>query len=175
MRQRSGHNHHHHHPHHPHHHHHHHHLADHEAGASERGAGHNSDPAPAQWQTPHLADGPGAPEPEAVQDADLLERAFRDGLAAAPDPTNFLRLAGVPFVGRRADGTVLRLLRVEQSASLDVGALTPHLGGGSFRYDPLPAAMTSRRDEIKLVYFDGESTVPLTLHEARALSDESVP
>lgn len=151
--------------HHYHHHGHHHHDHGH-------GPGHNVGAGDAvQWQTPHLPEGPQqAPPDDEARDLDLVEKAFRDGFATAPDPTSFLRLAGVPFAGLRADGTELRLLRVEQASSLDIGSLTPHLGGGSFRYDPLPAAMTTRRDDVRFVYFDGAATVSLTLQEARALS-----
>ena len=135
--------------------------------------GHNSHTGdPVQWQTPHLHDDHDhSPPPSGdAADLDLVEKAFYDGFAAAPDPTSFLRLAGVPFVGVRPDGTELRLLRVEQASAVDIGALTPHLGGKSFRYDPLPAAMTSRRDQIAFVYFDGSEPITLTFHEARSLS-----
>ena len=45
----------------------------------------------------------------------------------------------------------------------------PHLGGASFRYDPLPAKITSRRRRLRFVYFDGKELRPLTLGEVRAL------
>ena len=56
-----------------------------------------------------------------------------------------------------ASGATLRLLRVEIDALTDVGSLTPHLGGGSFRYDPLPANFISQRRRLRFVYFDGEN------------------
>ena len=103
-------------------------------------------------------------------DLDLVETAFLDAFPACPDPTSFLRLAGVPFTGKGKDGVVLSLLRVEADQATDVGTLTPHLGGGLFRYDPLPAAMTSRRKSLAFVYFDGGGLVRLTLAEAKGLT-----
>jgi hypothetical protein len=37
------------------------------------------------------------------------------------------------------------------------GSVTPHLGGASFRYDPLPARLVSRRRRLRFVYFDGSA------------------
>ena len=64
-----------------------------------------------------------------------------------------LRLAGTPFTTTLADGPTLRLLRVETEVVADVGAVTPPLGGGPFRYDPLPTRLVSRR-LLRFVYFD---------------------
>ena len=148
---------------HPHHHH--------EHGNDHGGIGHNGHGPARQWQTPHLPAGHPTPAPEQPEpDLDLVETAFLDAFPSAPDPTSFLRLAGVPFTGRGKDGVVLSLLRVEADQATDVGTLTPHLGGGGFRYDPLPAAMTSRRKSLTFVYFDGGGLVRLTLAEAKALA-----
>lgn len=136
--------------------------------------GHNGPPRPhTQWQTPHRPDAPVAddgktPEPH---DFDLVEAAFVQGFHAASDPVSFLRLAGVPFVSRDGDGRRLALLRVELNRTTDLGALTPALGGGEHRYDPLPASMVEHRSRLGLVYVcDGETTT-LTLAAARALPD----
>ncbi|WP_371348815.1 hypothetical protein [Ancylobacter sp. IITR112] len=136
--------------------------------------GHNHGPAPrpaAQWQTPHL---PHGPEPEehahAEADLDLVEKAFVEGFATASDPTSFLRLARIPFDAVTTEGARVSLLRVETGQTTDVGAVMPHLGGGSFRYDPLPAAMTSRRRTLRFVYFDGSAAVPMTLEQVRTLA-----
>ncbi len=118
------------------------------------------------------ADGTGGPPKPARRepDLDLVETAFLEAFPSAPDPTSFLRLAGIPFTGRGKDGVVLALLRVEAEEATDVGTLTPHLGGGGFRYDPLPAAMTSRRKTLAFVYFDGGGLLRLSLAEAKALT-----
>jgi hypothetical protein len=145
---------------------HHHHDRDHDHGP---GHNHATPPkTPAQWQTPHLPQG--APQFEAGEpDADLMEAAFIEGFASASDPTSFLRLAQVPFEGVAPDGKRLVLLRVESDAVTDLGAITPHLGGGTFRYDPLPARMVSRRVRARMVYFDGEKPRSLSLQDAKNL------
>jgi hypothetical protein len=139
------------------------------------GIGHNrpSEPGrPAQWQTPHRDGAPGGGEarPRAETDLDLIEAAFVEGFLVAGDTTSFLRLARVPFEGTAADGTKLVLLRVEVDSVVDVGSITPHLGGASFRYDPLPARMVSRRKRLRLVYFDGQKARILDLSEAMSLA-----
>jgi hypothetical protein len=132
------------------------------------GPGHNrhSHRAPVQWQTPHQPDGAKehavAPEP----DLDKVEAAFVDGFFQAPDPTSFLRLARIPFEIASGDAS-LKLLRVEIDALTDVGSLTPHLGGGTFRYDPLPSNFVSRRRRLRFVYFDGASLRALSYAELR--------
>jgi hypothetical protein len=78
----------------------------------------------------------------------------------------------VPFEGTAADGAKLALLRVEVDSVADVGSITPHLGGASFRHDPLPARMVSRRKRLRLVYFDRQKPRVIDLAEAlsRAVS-----
>jgi hypothetical protein len=146
---------------HDHGHHHHHH--------DHGGPGHNRAPerAAAQWQTPHNPGEPVAPAP-VEPDLDKVEAAFIDGFIDAPDAVSFLRLGRIPFEIIAADGIKLQLLRVEIEALADVGSLTPHLGGGSFRYDPLPESMVSHRRRLRFVYFDGEKLRPLTFTDVRA-------
>ncbi len=140
------------------------------------GIGHNqvNTPArPAQWQVLHGDPKPGSGEPcGVVTDLDLVEAAFAEGFLAAGDPTSFLRLARVPFQATTPDGAKLALLRVEIDSIADVGAITPHLGGDTFRYDPLPASMVSRRRRLRFIYFDGARLRPLTLAEIMALAPD---
>ncbi len=65
------------------------------------------------------------------------------------------------------DGTSLKLLRVEIDALTDVGSLTPHLGGGTFRYDPLPSNFVSQRRQLRFVYFDGANLRAMSYAELR--------
>ncbi len=138
------------------------------------GFGHNGHRAPTQWQTPHLPDHVPVPEAPAEPDLDLVEKSFLDAFPKISDATSFLRLAGVPFVGRTDDGRMFNLLRVEAQLVTDIGALSPGLGGGH-RYDPLPAAMVSKRETLGFVYYDGSSPVRLSLAEARALTNLTPP
>jgi hypothetical protein len=136
----------------------------------DAGLGHNRPHEPhgvAQWQAPHLDPHRPHTQPEGEPDLDQVEAAFVEGFMAASDPTSFLRLARVPFEAMAADGARLALLRVEIDAVADVGALTPHLGGASFRYDPLPARLVSKRRRVRFVYSDGRALRPLTFAAVR--------
>jgi hypothetical protein len=154
--------------------HHHPHEHDHDHGdhdhTRDHGPGHNHMHRPSQWQTPHdpAASQNTAPAPE--PDFDLVETAFVAGFSTAPDPVSFLRLARVPFTGRTAGGETLQLLRVEADEAVDVASVTPHLGGESMRYDPLPPRMVSRRRRLAFVYFDGKAARRLSFAEALALT-----
>jgi len=132
-------------------------------------AGHNAAAQIAQWQEPHR--NPGAPVAEPELDFDMVEATFAENFPRASDPTSFLRLAKIPFVGRQADGRMLRLLRVEYEEATDVGSVTPQVGGGTLRYDPLPAQMVSTRKRLRFVYEDEARLVRLSLGEARALAE----
>lgn len=137
-------------------------------------AGHNHARAPqrpAQWQLLHGEHPNEQTEhrSDVENDLDLVTAAFVEGFTTASDPTSFLRLAKVPFAATATDGAKLSLLRVEVNAITDVGALTPHLGGASFRYDPLPARMVSRRKGLNFIYFDGQRIRALDLAQARQL------
>lgn len=134
------------------------------------GASHGRNDPPAQWQTPHRPEADEPPTPDTGRDLDLVEQAFTEGFHAAADPTSFLRLSGVQFEGRDENGRRLVLLRVEQERLTDIGSITPQLGGGEFRYDPLPARLSSRRDRLRFLYFDGEQSVSLSFEQARALA-----
>ena len=137
-------------------------------------AGHNEAARVAQWQTPHHDDhdhGDPASGPE--PDFDLVEAAFAEGFPKASDATSFLRLARIPFVARHADGRVLRLLRVEYEEATDVGSLTPHVGGETLRYDPLPSQMVSTRKRLRFVYQDGTGVAHLSLGEVRGLIEDT--
>lgn len=160
-----------HHQHHPHDHHYHGHDHDHhhhDHAYPPHGPGHNlphTSRAAAQWQTPHQPGGTAA-TPAVEPDLDKVEKAFVDGFLAAGDATSFLRLARVPFEMKIGE-SILRLLRVEIDALTDVGSLTPHLGGETFRYDPLPANFVSQRRRLRFVYFDGRGLRALSYAELR--------
>jgi hypothetical protein len=152
---------------HGHHHDHHHDGEDHH---HPHGLGHNAARRPIQWQTPHDPSASQGETRAAEPDFDLVEAAFVAAFANAPDPTSFLRLARIPFTGTTAEGEVLKLLRVETEEAVDVGVISPPLGGGPMRHDPLPAKLVSRRRRLAFIYFDGTRARPLSFAEALALS-----
>lgn len=132
--------------------------------------GHNG-PGAAQWQIAHGSEKQAPPAPEAT-DLDLVEAAFCEAFPSVKDALSFLRLAGVVLEGYDAAGVRLQLLRVETQDTVDVGALTPHLGGSSFRFDPLPGRMASRRKRLAFLYFNGAGLKPLSLAAARGLTSD---
>lgn len=164
---------------HPHDHHHDHdgHDHDHDHGhhshAHEPGPGHNR-PKATQWQVLHHTHEHDS-TPPAERDLDLVETSFVEGYGRAPDPTSFLRLSSIPFVGIDAAGRRLHLLRVEIEQVTDVGAVSPLLGGSGVRYDPLPARMVSQRRKLVFVYHDGHAVERLDFAQARTLRDDSAP
>jgi hypothetical protein len=144
-------------------------------GSPAFGAGHNHARTPAgvaQWQAPHLDPSRQAQGDDAQgePDIDQVEAAFVEGFAAATDPTSFLRLANVPFEATAGDGARLVLLRVEVDLVTDVGSVTPHLGGKSFRYDPLPAALVGRRRRLRFIYRGDGGIRALEFAEVRTLT-----
>jgi hypothetical protein len=144
---------------------------DHGRSHDHGGPGHNHGHKPrnaAQWQTPHLDPREAQDHAHGGSDLDQVEAAFIEGFMVASDPTSFLRLARIPFKATAADGATLSLLRVETDVVADVGSVTPHLGGKSFRYDPLPARLVSRRRRLRFVYFDGAALRPLSFATVRA-------
>lgn len=165
--------HHHHHSAHSHHHHDRGHDHDHHHHAHQHaGPGHNRQRDAVQWQVPHRPEAEDLSPPR-ERDLDLVEATFVENFARASDPTSFLRLAGIPFVGVDASGNVLHLLRVETTDRTDIGAVVPLFGGSGVRYDVLPARMTSRRHELGFLYHDGLALVRLSFAEARKLEDRT--
>jgi hypothetical protein len=142
----------------------------HELPAAGPGHNHAHKPGVAQWQTPHLGEGAQLPHDGARTEPDLdqVESAFVEGFAAASDPTSFLRLAHVPFETTAADGGKLVLLRVEADFVTDVGSIMPHLGGETFRYDPLPAKLVTRRRRLRFIYRDDKGIRALSFAQVRA-------
>jgi hypothetical protein len=149
---------------------------DHHHHGNGAAAGHNhaTPPRAVQWQTPHLPhDHLHEDHRPHEPDLDLVEMAFVEGFAVTKDPASFLRLARIPFEAVDAEGQKLVLLRVESGATTDVGTLSPQLGGGEMRYDPLPVRMVTHRRALGFVYFDGHAPRMLTLGEVRGLTSIS--
>ena len=135
------------------------------------GAQSRAPPHAAQWQTPHLPhDRDRDDHHHHEADLDMVEKVFVESFTTSTDPTSFLRLARVPFEAIDRAGRRLQLLRVETEFNYHVGSVTPHLGGSSMRFDPLPASMVSQRRRLRFVYFDGGAARLLRLGEVRELA-----
>lgn len=159
---------------HDHHHHSHHDDFDHGADAGGGRIGHNRPKSAVQWQLAHQPhDAQPDTETPGERDLDLVEAAFVQGFDACSDPTSFLRMARIPFVGLDDAGRRLHLLRVETEHVADIGSVSPLIGGGAVRYDPLPARLVSLRRKLAFVFHDGAQIERLDLAATRALRDES--
>jgi len=133
------------------------------------GPGHNgARRQPAAWQAPSSSSGASTP---AEPDFDLVEKSFCELALVASDATSFLRLAGVPFVTRRGDEPVLRLLSYRIEHEAEVGAIAPGLGAADPVYHPLPGARVNRRQRLWFVYHSVEGVTELSLAEARGLPE----
>jgi len=146
----------------------------HHGNGASVGHNHPAPPHAAQWQTPHLPHNHDHDDHHHHEaDLDMVEKVFVESFTTSSDPTSFLRLARVPFDTTDSAGRRLQLLRIETDAITDVGSITPHLGGGPMRYDPLPASMVSQRRRLRFVYFDGSAARVLTLGDVRELAGEA--
>lgn len=140
--------------------------------------GHNSKHAETvQWQVPHTHHDHDHDHDEndigdEKRDLDLVEKAFVESFHDCSDPTSFLRMVNIPLTGTNKEGNQLHLLRVELQNTVDIGSLTPHLGGKSFNYSPLPARMVSKRDTLLFVYQTAGEIIKLSMEEAKALKQE---
>lgn len=144
----------------------------HQGNGASAGHNHGTPPHAAQWQTPHLPHNRDRDDHHHHEaDLDMVEKVFVESFTTSTDPTSFLRLARVPFEAIDRAGRRLQLLRVETDSITDVGSVTPHLGGSSMRFDPLPASMVSQRRRLRFVYFDGGAASVLTLGEVRELAE----
>jgi hypothetical protein len=137
------------------------------------GPGHNGAKRRATtWQMPATADGTASgTEP----DFDLVEKSFCELALVATDATSFLRLVGVPFVTRRDDGTVMRLLSYRIEHEAEVGAIAPGFDAADPVYHPLPGARVNRRQHLRFVYHTAGGLQELSLVEIRGLPDLLIP
>lgn len=137
---------------------------------AEPGPGHNGARRQATtWQMPATAGAAASTTTE--PDFDLVEKSFCELALVATDATSFLRLVGVPFITRRADGTVMRLLSYRIEHEAEVGAIAPGFDAADPVYHPLPGARVSRRQHLRFVYHTAAGLQELSLAEVRGLPD----
>ena len=107
----------------------------------DQAAGHNHAPGPSRGAMADAASAQASRPGDGERDIDKVEMAFIDGFIDATDPISFLRLGPRAVRNDRRPTAQSSVCCASKSTrSTDVGSLTPHLGGESFRYDPLPAA-----------------------------------
>jgi hypothetical protein len=134
------------------------------------GPGHNAGfRAAAQWQDPKSAEVPKSRP--ADRDLDLVEQEFYRSVLASNDPTSLLRLARVPFVADIGDGKLMRLLSINISDEIEVGAISPGYGGGDVVYHPVPASRVQHARNLRFVYHTPDGIRAFTYAEIRDLPD----
>jgi hypothetical protein len=141
-----------------------------EAAAPGARLGHNAgSPAASQWQDPKT-DKVLQARP-ADHDLDLVEQEFYRSALTSADPTSLLRLARVPFVADCGGGKLMRLLRVNVSDEIEVGAISPGYAGSDVVYHPVPASRVQRSRSLRFVYHTPDGIRAFTYAEVRDLPD----
>jgi len=125
-------------------------------GKADRTAGHNGGPDWPGHLHSHLH---GDAPHDAAEALQVLAQAFIDGFCRAVDKTSFLRLAGIPFELRQADGPSLKLVDVELKSGYQVGTASPGFASQELVYLPFPGEMVRERTNMCFVY--------VSLHERR--------
>ena len=141
-----------------------------EAAAPVAHLGHNAgSPAVSQWQEPKSE---GALQTRSTdRDLDLVEQEFWRSVLNSADPTSLLRLARVPFVADCGGGKLMRLLRVNVSDEIEVGAISAGYGGSDVVYHPAPASRVKHSRNLRFVYHTPDGIRAFTYAEIRDLPD----
>ena len=143
----------------------------HQGNGASAGHNHGTPPHAAKWQTPHLPHNRARDEHHHHEaDSGYGGKGFRREFYDQHRSDQFLATGARAIEAFDRAGRRLQLLRVETDSITDVGSVTPHLGGNSMRFDPLPASMVSQRRRWRFVYFDGGAARLLTLGEVRELA-----
>jgi hypothetical protein len=141
-----------------------------EAAAPVAGPGHNAGlRAASQWQDPKT-DETLRVRP-ADHDLDLVEQEFYRSTLTSTDPTSLLRLARVPFVADIGGGRLMRLLSINVSDEIEVGAISAGYGGSEVVYQPVPASRVKHSRNLRFVYHTPEGIRAFTYAEIRDLPD----
>ncbi len=102
----------------------------------------------------------------AAADLQVLTAQFIDGFVQASDKTSYLRLAGVPFEKRSAQGEkALKLVDVELKIEWQVGTASPSFGSRELSYLPFPGEMVQERTNMSLVYVSLDEKSVLDIRE----------
>jgi hypothetical protein len=141
-----------------------------EAAPPVAGPGHNAGfRGPSQWQAPKTHEM--LPARPADPDLDLVEQEFYRSALTSTDPTSLLRLARVPFVADCGGGKLMRLLSINVSDEIEVGAISPGYGGSDVVYQPVPASRVKHSRNLRFVYHTPDGIRAFTYAEIRDLPD----
>jgi hypothetical protein len=134
------------------------------------GPGHNAGfRGASQWQD---AKTNGLPQVRAAEhDLDLVEQELYRSALTSTDPTSLLRLARIPFVADLGDGNVMRLLSINISDEIEVGAISPGYGAAEVVYHPVPAPRVKRSPNLRFIYHTPDGIRAFRYAEVRDLPD----
>jgi hypothetical protein len=134
------------------------------------GPGHNAGfRGASQWQDAKRNEPPHARAAE--HDLDLVEQELYRSAVTSNDTTSLLRLARIPFVADLGDGKLMRLLSVNVSDEIEVGAISPGYGGTEVVYHPVPASRVKHTRNLRFVYHTQDGIRAFTYAEIRDLPD----
>jgi len=152
--------------HHHHDHDHHHHDHDHH---HHHGAGHNH---PVDHLHSHVH---GTPDRERMDEIQALAASFIDAFRKADDKTSYLRLSGIPFTRKGADGLTLNLVDASIVSNWQIGTASPAFASRELVYMPFPGEMVSERENMTFTYVsltERDDVDLVTLLKARFHSEE---
>jgi hypothetical protein len=89
---------------------------------------------------------------ERAEELRVLAEAFLDGYRKADDKTSFLRVAGVPFKRKGADGLAMHLVQTRIESNWQLGTASPAFGSRELVYLPYPGEMVSERETMTFTY-----------------------
>ncbi|MFZ2099828.1 MAG: hypothetical protein WAU86_04615 [Oricola sp.] len=89
---------------------------------------------------------------ERAEELKTLATAFVEGFRAAADKTSFLRLAGIPFSMKGADGLTMHLVDAKIESNWQIGTASPAFGSRELVYLPYPGKMVTERETMVFTY-----------------------
>ncbi len=148
---------------------HHHHSHDHHD--HPHGPGHNHGHGPDHLHS-HVHGDAGRERTEELQ---ALAANFIEGFRSAGDKTSYLRLAGIAFQRKGADGLTMNLVDASITSNWQIGTASPAFASRELVYMPFPGAMVTHRENMVFTYVSltGREDIDLlTLLNDRLITEE---
>lgn len=94
----------------------------------------------------------GASDADRAEDLQALATSFIDGFRSAEDKTSYLRLSGIPFSQKGADGLTLHLVDAAINSNWQIGTASPAFASKELVYMPFPGALVKDRISMTFTY-----------------------
>lgn len=118
-------------------------------GHARPGLGHNHSHEGTEHLHSHVH---GQSDKERAEEVKVLATSFLEGFRAAEDKTSYLRLAGIPFKRKGADGLTMYLVDTAILANWQMGTASPAFASRELLYMPFPGKMISSRESMTFTY-----------------------